>query len=250
MKYFHRSLLRHLVPCALLLLVSGCTGNAAKSSGAVWDPFEPVNRVTFKINDYGDKYVLRPLAKGYETVTPSPIRKGISNFFDNLSYPVTITNDLLQGKLTQSVADTARFVANSVFGIGGFFDVARYAGLEKHNEDFGQTFGVWGIPEGPYLMVPLFGPRTMRHGVGNLADSLVHPQTRFDNSSVRTKVNLFYFVQQRSTLLAFDEELERAFDRYAFVRDAYLQNRRYLRHDGDPPEAELFLEDDDDFEDF
>lgn len=241
-----------LVALAATLQVTGCANNAARDTGTAWDPFEPVNRVTFKINDLGDKFILRPLAKGYDTVTPAPVRTGINNFFDNLTYPVTITNDLLQGKLTQGVADAARFVANSVFGIGGIFDVAQYAGLERHDEDFGQTFGVWGIPEGPYLVVPLFGPRTMRHGIGNLADSLVHPQTQYDNSSVRTKVNLFYFVQQRSTLLAFDEELDRAFDKYSFVKDSYLQNRRFRRYDGDPPEEDLFFDEEDsaEFEDF
>lgn len=234
-----------------VMVCSGCASNTERAEGEVWDPFEPINRVSFRINDLGDKYVLRPIAKGYETVTPRPIRTGVNNIFENLSYPVTIVNDILQGKLTQGVADTARFVANSVFGIGGFFDIAQYAGLEKHNEDFGQTFGVWGIPEGPYFVVPVFGPRTMRHGVGNLADSLVHPQTQMNDSSVRSKVNLFYFVHQRSTLLAFDDELNKAFDKYVFLRDSYLQNRRYLRYDGEPPEDDLFLEEnDEDFEDF
>ena len=234
----------------IAVICSGCANNATRQDGDVWDPFEPINRVTFRINDLGDKYVLRPIAKGYETVTPGPIRTGVINFFDNLSYPVTITNDILQGKFTQSVADSARFVANSIFGIGGFFDIAQYAGLEKHNEDFGQTFGFWGIPEGPYFVVPVFGPRTMRHGIGNLADSLVHPQTQYDESSIRSKVNLFYFVHQRSTLLAFDDELNRAFDKYTFVRDSYLQNRRFLRYDGDPPEEDFFEDADEEFEDF
>jgi len=225
---------KYLIVVLLAVLFSGCaTDNAAQQD--VNDPFEPVNRVSYKINDWGDKYILRPIAKGYEWILPPVIRTGVNNFYDNLGYPMDIVNALLQGKFR-------------------FLDPVTDIGLARHDEDFGQTMEVWGIPEGPYLVVPLFGPRTVSSGVGNLFDALYHPQVQMSNSSLRTKINILYFIHLRSTLLGIDKELQRAFDPYAFVRDAYLQNRRYLRYDGNLPDEDLFFDDeefdDEEFDDF
>lgn len=237
----------------LAIFFSGCASNNGAQQ-AVNDPFEPVNRVTYKINDWGDRFILRPIAKGYEWLIPTVIRTGINNFYDNLGYPMDIVNAFLQGKFTQGASDTARFALNSTLGLGGFLDPATAIGLARHEEDFGQTMGVWGIPQGPYLMVPLFGPRTVRSGAGNLVDAQYHPQVQMRNSSLRTKINIMYFIHLRSTLLGVDKEIRRAFDPYAFVRDAYLQNRRYLLYDGNLPDEDLFEDDaefdDEDFEDF
>jgi phospholipid-binding lipoprotein MlaA len=243
-----RVLLNGLTATLLIALVSGCaTDNGAQQD--INDPFEPVNRVTYKINDWGDKFILRPIAKGYEWIAPDVVRTGINNFYENLTSPMDIVNALLQGKFVQAASDTGRFALNSTLGLAGFLDPATDVGLAPHEEDFGQTMGVWGIPQGPYLVVPLFGPRTVRSGVGNLVDALYHPQVQMSNSSLRTKINIMYFIHLRSTLLGVDKELQRAFDPYAFLRDAYLQNRRYLLFDGNLPDEDLFFEDEE-FDDF
>jgi phospholipid-binding lipoprotein MlaA len=242
-----------LIAALLVLSICGCAAKNGAQLEEISDPLEPVNRVTYKINDWGDKFILRPIAKGYEWLLPGFVRTGINNFYDNLGYPMDIVNALLQGKFTQAASDTGRLALNSTLGLAGFLDPATDIGLEQHEEDFGQTMGVWGIPQGPYLVVPLFGPRTVRSGVGNLVDALYHPQVQMRNSSLRTKINILYFINLRSNLLGIDKELQRAFDPYAFVRDAYLQNRRYLLFDGNLPDEDLFFDDefdDEEFDDF
>jgi phospholipid-binding lipoprotein MlaA len=232
----------------LAAVLGGCATNKAAEQ-EINDPFEPVNRVTYQINDWGDKFILRPVAKGYEWLAPDFVRTGINNFYENLGYPMDIVNALLQGKFKQALSDTGRLALNSTLGLAGFLDPATDVGLPRHEEDFGQTMGVWGIPQGPYLVIPFFGPRTARSGAGNLFDALYHPQVQMRNSSLRTKINIMYFIHLRSTLLGVDKEIQRAFDPYAFVRDAYLQNRRYLVYDGNLPDEDLFFEDEE-FEDF
>ncbi len=233
-----------------LTLLSGCASNQTREQGEVLDPFEPVNRTVYRFNELADKYAIRPVAKGYQTITPSVVRTGITNFFDNISYPVDIVNAVLQGKFRQGGRDTARLVVNTTIGILGFMDPATKMGLVKHDEDFGQTLGVWGVPQGPYIVIPIFGPRTFRSGAGTLADVYINPQFLIFNSSVQTKLNIFWLIHVRSTLIGFDEEIQRAFDRYAFVRDSYLQHRQYLLYDGEPPEQEfdIFDEEFDDFD--
>lgn len=231
------------------LLVSGCASQNG-SQGDISDPLEPINRGLFAFNDVADKYVMRPVAVGYTWLLPAVVRTGINNFFDNIGYPVDAINALLQGKVQQFASDSARIVINTTLGFGGFLDPATAAGLAKNNEDFGQTLGVWGIPDGPYLVIPFFGPRTVRSGVGDLVDIQYSPQFNLGRSGIRTKVNIVWLIHQRSTLLGVDQEIERAFDRYAFLRDSYVQNRRYLRYDGDPPEEDYFLDEefDDEFD--
>ena len=245
-------LVRTLVLAAIASSMTGCASNQAAQQESTSDPFEPVNRAIYSFNEVADKYVGRPVAKGYQFVTPAFVRTGITNFFDNLTYPVDILNAVLQGKIKQAGLDTSRFIINTTVGLFGIMDPATQAGLAKNNEDFGQTLGVWGVPEGPYLMVPIFGPRTLRSGVGDLVDLTYNPQLRVFSSSVQTKVNILWLVHERSKLIGIDEEVQRAFDRYAFVRDAYLQNREYLLYDGNPPidDFELDFEDEEFDEEF
>lgn len=242
-----RAPLPRLVVCCWLTLGAGCASQGSAVQQDVNDPLEPLNRGLFAFNDVADKYVMRPIAVGYVWLLPAVIRTGINNFFDNISYPVDAINALLQGKVRQFASDSARIVINTTLGFGGFLDPATAAGLAKNNEDFGQTLGVWGVPEGPYLVVPIFGPRTFRSGFGDLVDIQYSPQFNLGRSGIRTKVNILWLIHRRSTLLGIDQEIERAFDRYAFLRDSYLQNREYLLYDGNPPEDDLFL--DEDFDD-
>jgi phospholipid-binding lipoprotein MlaA len=222
---------------------AGCTGTQGTEREARNpDPFEPVNRAIYKFNDLGDRYVAKPVAQAYEKGTPRAFRAGAGNFFDNLRYPITVINDVLQGKFRQGGADLARFAINSTVGLGGIFDPAEDIGLRNNDEDFGQTFSVWGLPEGPYLMVPIFGPYTVSSGVGDLLGTQVSLLVQLPDEG-RVAMWIWYLVHLRYGVLGADEEVQRAFDPYIFIRDAYLQNRRYKTLDGDVPEDELFLED-------
>ncbi len=172
----HGSLARFahmLTALGLTLLASGCA--TADSSARNVDPFEPINRPIYRFNDIADRYVLRPVGRGYNYVLPQPVRNGVGNFFDNITYPVTIVNGALQGKFSQAGWDSIRFLMNSTFGILGFMDLATREGLPKNNEDLGQTFAVWGIPAGPYIVLPLLGPSTVRDGIGILGNVRVNP---------------------------------------------------------------------------
>ena len=227
----------------LMLATAGCASQAAGRTEVPGDPLEPLNRGVFAFNDFTDTYLLRPVAVGYDWLLPQFMRTGVNNWFENLATPIDILNAWLQGKFRQGFADAARMGLNTTLGIGGFFDPATTAGLARNDEDFGQTLGVWGVPEGPYLVIPLFGPRTLRSGVGQLVDLTYHPQLRIRPSGLRSRLNGLWIIHQRSRLLPIDEQIRRAFDPYAFVRDAYWQNRRFLRYDGLPPENN-FPEDD------
>ncbi len=207
------------------------------------DPFEPVNRVVYKVNDFGDRYLARPVAKGYEKVTPRVLRLGVSNFFDNLRYPITIVNDLLQGKIRQGGADLARLALNSTLGVFGLFDPATQAGLKEHDEDFGQTFAVWGVPEGPYLVVPIFGPYTVTSAIGDLAGTQISPLVQLPDDEAKLALWLAYLLDSRYRLLGIDEQVRQAFDPYIFVRDTYLQNHRYKIYDGQVPDDEPLPDD-------
>ena len=161
---------------ATIAVLSGCASQqSAEREPSNPDPFEPVNRVIYKFNDFGDRYLAKPVAKGVRERHADALRLGVSNFFDNLRYPITIVNDFLQGKFRQGGADLARFTLNSTVGLLGLFDPATAAGPREHDEDFGQTLAVWGVPQGPYLMVPIFGPYTVTSAIGDLADTQVSP---------------------------------------------------------------------------
>jgi len=229
---------------ATVALLLGCASHeTAQREPPNPDPFEPVNRVIYKVNDFGDRYVARPVARAYRKGTPSAFRAGASNFLDNLRYPITIVNDFLQGKIRQGGADFARFALNSTVGLLGLFDPAKDMGLEKNDEDFGQTLAVWGVPEGPYLMVPVFGPYTVTSAAGAIADTQISPMVQIPEDGAATALWAWYLVDARYNLLGIDREVRKAFDPYIFIRDSYLQNRRYKIYDGQVPEEELLPDD-------
>jgi len=233
---------------AVPLFLSGCasTGDNAAGRGATTDPFESVNRKIYKVNDTLDKAILKPVATGYKAVAPSPVQDGVRNFFSNINDVIVIVNDLLQLKFAQAASDTGRFAANSTVGLLGLVDVASRMGLPKHNEDFGQTLGVWGLDTGPYLVLPLFGPSNTRDGVGLIGDFTLDPVSYVDPTGIRLGLSGVRTVDTRANLLRAGGLLDQAaLDPYTFLRDAYLQRRRSLVYDGSPP-----LEDFEDFGDF
>jgi len=224
---------------SLLLLLASLTGCASLPPGTQPHPddrFERFNRGVYKFNDALDRAVAKPVATAYVKVTPRPIRTGVSNFLANLESPITIVNELLQGKLKGFGTDTARLVINTTIGIGGLFDPATRMGLMAGDEDLGQTFGRWGIRSGPYLMLPVFGPSSVRDGFGRIGDTFAHPRYYIDDDWTRYGLTALDFVDTRAGLLQTDAVLERSFDRYAFIRNAYLQRRQFQVYDGNPPE--------------
>ena len=206
------------------------------------DPWEPANRALYKVNDAVDRATLKPVSKGYRAIVPGPARKGVSNFFRNLTTPRSALNNLLQGKPRRGVSDVARFLVNSTIGIGGLFDVAGASGIEEYNEDFGQTFAVWGMPDGPYVMIPLLGPRTLRDAIALPLDTIADPLFQYDNTSVRDPLYGLRLIDLRYRLLAAEKLLEDSKDPYVTVRESYLQNREFEIHDGDPPDDDEFFE--------
>ncbi|MCU0936714.1 MAG: VacJ family lipoprotein, partial [Gammaproteobacteria bacterium] len=199
------------------------------------DPWEGFNRGVFAFNQTVDKALVKPAAELYQTVTPDPVDRSITNFFSNLNDVIVALNNLLQLKIEPAVSDVGRIVANTTFGVFGLFDVATHFGLEKNNEDFGQTLGYWGMDPGPYLMLPLLGPSTVRDTVGRAGDFAASPMDIFDETTrwVLRGVNV---IDTRADLLSVSRIAETAaLDEYVFIRDAYLQRRRYLVFDGNPP---------------
>ena len=207
------------------------------------DPFEPVNRGIYQFNEGVDNAILKPVAQGYRFAIPQFIRSSVSNFFSNLNDVVVALNNLLQGKFTTAYSDLGRVAINSTIGVLGLFDVASEAGIEKHDEDFGQTLGRWGVGDGPYLVLPFFGPSNVRDGVGRIADHYSDPVTYVDNMRARNWMWGTRIVNRRAELLDASTVLQTAaLDPYEFVRDAYLQRRRNLIHDGMPPPDREFME--------
>ncbi len=229
----------------LALALSGCASQDAAMRTEAFDPIEPVNRVVFQVNDWGDRYLLRPVAVGYERGLPAQMRTGVRNIFSNLLYPVTIANAFLQGKFKQCSRDGARFLVNSTVGLAGTFDPATRIGLEENDEDFDQTMAVWGIGEGPYLVIPIFGPRILRHLAGDVVDAPLTPFVSVTSGDLDLKLAAWVVnqVDKRSRLLDVDYQVFESFDPYIFVRDAYLQRRRYLALDGNVPEDDSYLDD-------
>lgn len=215
----------------------------AQASSPNVDPFERLNRGVFQFNETIDGILLRPLAQGYEFITPRFVRTGVSNFFSNLFYPRVIINQLLQGKPLIAVQDTTRFVVNSTFGIGGLFDIATPTGLERNHEDFGQTLGVWGVGAGPYLVLPIFGPSSVRDSIGLVADYYSDPLFYYKDESTIWQLSGLAIISKRAEL--FGAERLISGDKYLFVRDSHLQRRKYLVQDGAlTEEDDPFLADD------
>jgi phospholipid-binding lipoprotein MlaA len=203
------------------------------------DPLEAFNRSMYEFNDWFDYYVGKPVAKGYRAVLPTPVRRSFSNFFNNLREPIVIVNDLLQAKFAQAASDTGRFVTNTLVGILGLFDPASHIGMPRHDEDFGQTFGLWGVGDGPYLVLPFLGPRNLRDTVGWVGDWYLWAPNLVEAVSTgeRNTLVVVNFVDTRAALLDATDILEMAAgqDPYVFVREAYRQRRQHLIHDGKVP---------------
>jgi len=224
---------------AWLALASGCaTGPYANPK----DPLEPMNRSISNFNEVLDDNVLKPAAKGYRDVTPQLLQTGVRNVFNNLSDIWSTVNNGLQLKGRDTAESLMRSVVNTVFGIYGIFDVATEIGLERHPEDFGQTLGAWGVPNGPYLVLPLFGPSTLRDTAGMPVDTSVDYVRNLDHIATRNSAMAVRIIDKRAGLLDAGNMLNQAaIDKYSFTRDAYLQYRRNQVFDGNPPdEDELF----------
>jgi phospholipid-binding lipoprotein MlaA len=221
----------------VLLGALGGLGGCATVGGNPDDPLEGYNRAMFSFNDSVDKAVLKPVATGYKKVMPEVARTGVSNFFANLGDVWIGINNILQGKVGPGVSDFGRFAINTTMGIAGLFDVASGAGLEKHNEDFGQTLGRWGIGSGAYVVLPLLGPSDVRDGLSLLVvDWHGDPLWYVRNIPTRNELVAAHYVDQRANLLDVSQLMEEAaLDRYVYVRSAYLQRRRSLVYDGNPP---------------
>jgi phospholipid-binding lipoprotein MlaA len=223
-----------LMRAALAVAVALLAGCAAAPSRD--DPFEPMNRALYEFHDTVDTAVVKPVARAYIDVVPVPIRTGVSNVFNNIEDLISAVNDLLQGKLDKLDDDLARVLLNTMFGVGGIFDLASMVGIERGNEDFGQTFGAWGLPQGPYLFVPFFGPTTVRDGSGAIVRIMVGPVGYIGEVPVRNSLYGLGAVDLRAQALGAGTLVETAaLDRYLFIRNAYLQRRRYLLYDGKPP---------------
>lgn len=222
-------------------LMAGCA-----TSGNPKDPIEGFNRAMFAFNDGLDSAIVRPVASGYDAVLPAPIRTGVTNFFSNIEDVFIGVNNLLQGKVPEAFSDLGRVVINTTIGLLGVIDFASDAGLEKHDEDFGQTFGRWGVGNGAYVVVPVFGPRTVRDTVGLVLDISADPVANHRPKRTRDLALVLRLVNDRANLLPADKVIEEAaLDKYSYVRDAYLQRRRNLIHDGNPPrEPEASLDTD------
>ncbi|MDO8207424.1 MAG: VacJ family lipoprotein [Gallionella sp.] len=200
------------------------------------DPFESFNRGVYTFNDTLDKAVVKPVAQGYNKVMPETGKSMVINFFSNLDDVIVTANDLLQFKFVQAFSDGMRVLVNSTVGVAGLVDVASM-NLEKHNEDFGQTLGYWGVKNGPYLVVPILGPSTIRDSVGDIGDSQVSLISNTKHVRTRNQLYLTKGIKRRAQLLENESLLDGAvLDRYAFIRDAYLQRRESLVYDGNPPQ--------------
>jgi len=264
--HFIASLLKHnLLRCALLAVVvalSGCASLRNSDGGgdnmetdsqtsseaqdeldeedeeefSDRDPIEGWNRAIYSFNTQADRFVLKPVAKQYARL-PVFLRNRVHSFFANLNEPTTVANDLLQGKWLQAVEDSTRFVVNTTAGMLGLFDVASHVDLPAHDEDFGQTLGRWGVGEGPYLVLPLLGPSTLRDGIGLVPEYLyTDPVSSVDDSATRWATRGVQVTHTRAGLLRADKLLKMQLDPYIFLRESYRQKREQAVWDGEPPE--------------
>ncbi|RFU43935.1 VacJ family lipoprotein [Paraburkholderia sp. DHOC27] len=218
---------------ALALAAAMLAGCATVNTPTKGDPLEGLNRSIFTFNDKVDQYALKPVAQGYVKITPQPVRDSVTNFFSNIGDVYVAANNLLQLKITDGVEDIMRIVINTVFGVGGLFDVATLAKLPKHDNDLGLTLGHYGVPAGPYLVLPLFGPSTVRDAVGSIGAYYVNPLSYIHPDGLSWALYGVNIVNTRANLLGASDVLEgAALDKYSFVRNAYLQRRNYLLSQG------------------
>jgi phospholipid-binding lipoprotein MlaA len=230
-QFFFRAL-----PVACLLLCSAC---ATVKTPNPDDPFESYNRAMFAFNDTVDIYAVKPIAKGYQAITPDIVDRGVTNFFSNIGDVVVLVNDIFQLKIRQAASDTTRIVFNTFIGLGGLIDVSTEFGLPKHDEDFGQTLGYWGVGSGPFLVLPVFGPSDIRDAAGFTVDTVeFDPLQKIPKQSDRyTAIGLKYTDIRADLLSATNIIDETAIDRYAYIRDAYVARRKNLVYDGHPPQG-------------
>jgi phospholipid-binding lipoprotein MlaA len=215
-----------------LLSVTACVTLPPNSPRSPQDPWESWNRGVYKVNVKLDHAIARPVARTYVRIVPHFIRTGVTNFFDNLDTPTVMINDALQGKFLAAGNDLGRFLLNTTVGIGGILDPATSAGMDKNNEDFGQTLGHWGVHAGPFVELPILGPSDLRDAPSRVVDSYTNPRQYVNNTWVKYGLWLPSLVDTRARLLPLDETLTHVYDPYAFIRDAYLQRRAYLVSDG------------------
>lgn len=238
------------LPIKLIVTISSLsvlTACAALPAGTKRDPrdrYERFNRTVYKVNTALDHAILRPVARGYVKVTPQPVRTSVSNVLGNLEYTKTIANDLLQGYVIEFGTDVVRLVVNSTIGVAGIFDTATHFGLEKHDRDFGQTLGKWGVPTGPYLMLPILGPSDIRDTAGLVPDHFLTLDNWINNQSVQIGLSLTRGVDHRAKLLPLDDTLDSAFDPYTLIRSVWFQRRDYEVR-GDSPAEEPSLDEED-----
>lgn len=217
-----------------LAMLAGCS---TMPGGHPSDPLEPLNRGTYAFNDAVDRVVLKPVATAYQQITPRPVRTGVRNFFSNLDDVWSAANNLLQFKGADAGDSLARFGVNTFLGLGGILDIASDLGIERHPEDFGQTLGYWGVGPGPYVVLPLLGSSTLRDTAALPVDYKFDPLSDVDKAGVRTGLDILNLVDLRARLLRAGDLIDgAALDAYSFTRDVYLQRRRSLVYDGNPPE--------------
>ena len=214
----------------LMALVGLSLLPAMSQAASEEDPWERFNRPIFRFNDTVDTYALKPIAQGYRAVTPQFLEDGVHNVFGNIGDVGNLANNLLQGKLHNAGVDTGRLIFNTTFGVLGFFDVAKHMGLRKNDEDFGQTLGVWGLNSGPYLVIPLLGPSTVRDATGRVPDSFLTPYPYMDHVPTRNVTRGVQVVDTRANLLQAERLVSG--DKYIFIRNAYLQSREFKVKDG------------------
>jgi phospholipid-binding lipoprotein MlaA len=230
-RFFKKRISTLILAAGMVGLLGGCA-----TSGNSKDPIEGFNRAMYGFNEGLDTVLIKPVAQGYDAVLPSQVKTGVTNFFANIADVFIAVNNLLQGKVPEAFSDAGRFAVNTTIGVLGVFDVATELGMEKHDEDFGQTFGRWGVGSGAYVVVPFFGPRTVRDTVGLVLDVKADPVANVDHIPTRNTLLALRIVSDRTNLLPADKVIEEAaLDKYAYLRDAYLQRRRNLVHDGNPP---------------
>lgn len=228
----NRCLCAALAGC-LALALSGCA-SAPSETRADYDPFEPLNRKVYRFNEVVDNAAVKPIAKGYRKVVPAPVRRGFANLFNNFRTPASAFNNFLQGKPKRGFNELGRFLFNTTLGIGGIFDVASAGGMESYEEGFSETLAVWGLPEGPYLVLPMLGPSSTLDTAGLPVDYYTDINT-YLKAGIKDRLYLFRLVDKRARLLSAETLLDDSNDPYIALRESYRQNREFKIYDGEPP---------------
>lgn len=242
--------MNRLLPIVAVAALTGGCASVPEGEGVEHDPWERLNRSIYKFNDAADRAIMKPIARGYSAVLPEPVRQCVTNFSRNLLTPLYSVNNFLQGKPKEGTGELFRLAINSTVGIGGLFDVAAMNGIESHPEDFGQTAAVWGVPAGPYVVVPFLGPQTLRDAVALPLDIQMDPLYHYKVASVRDRLYVLRLINLRANLLPLEDLLKDSADPYVTMRESFLQNREFAIYDGDPPSDDdeffdEFLEDED-----